>query len=67
MDIHPWTRYELARLRDEERLDRARRAMRVREARASTAAAIDPQTSWFGWFRRRNASADPATVRPRPV
>jgi hypothetical protein len=37
MDInHPWTKYEIARLRDEERLLRARAAMRaveVREAR----------------------------------
>jgi hypothetical protein len=37
MDInHPWTKYEMARLRDEERLLRARAAMRaveVREAR----------------------------------
>jgi hypothetical protein len=39
MDInHPWTKYEIARLRDEERLLRARSAMRaveVREARRS--------------------------------
>ena len=37
MDIHPWTKYEIARLRDEERLLRARAAMRaveLREARA---------------------------------
>jgi hypothetical protein len=34
MDInHPWTKYEIARLRDEERLLRARSAMRAMEAR----------------------------------
>jgi hypothetical protein len=34
MDInHPWTKYEIARLRDEERLLRARSAMRAIEAR----------------------------------
>lgn len=34
MDInHPWTKYEIARLRDEERLLRARAAMRATEAR----------------------------------
>jgi len=34
MDInHPWTNYELARLRDEERLFRARAAMRAVELR----------------------------------
>jgi hypothetical protein len=31
MDIHPWTKYEVARLRDEERLLRARAAMRAGE------------------------------------
>ena len=34
MDInHPWTKYEIARLRDEERLLRARSAMRAIESR----------------------------------
>jgi len=33
MDIHPWTKYEVARMRDEERLLRARAAMRSRELR----------------------------------
>ena len=33
MDInHPWTKYEIARLRDEERLLRARSAMRAIES-----------------------------------
>jgi hypothetical protein len=34
MDIqHPWTKYEVARFRDEERLLRAREAMRGHEVR----------------------------------
>jgi hypothetical protein len=34
MDLqHPWTKYEVARLRDEERLLRAREAMRAHEVR----------------------------------
>ena len=67
MEIHPWTSYEIARIRDEERLTRARKAMLVREARAAANSGVDLQTSWFGWLRRRNTSAEPATVRPRPV
>ena len=69
MDIHPWTKYEIARIRDEERLLRAREASLVRDARAFAADVGDQNlnTSWFRWLRRRNASADPATVSPRPV
>ena len=67
MEIHPWTSYEIARIRDEERLTRARKAMLVREARAAANSGIDLQTSWFGGVRRRSASADSTTVRPRPV
>jgi hypothetical protein len=36
MDIHPWTNYEVARLRNEERLMRARDAMRALEARETS-------------------------------
>ena len=69
MDIHPWTRYEIARIRDEERLLRAREASLVREARAAAGSDGDAgaQTSWFGWLRRRDVSSEPVTVRPRPV
>ena len=69
MEIHPWTSYEIARIRDEERLMRAREASLVREARAAAAANddADPQTSWFRWLRRRDVSSEQATVRPRPV
>ncbi len=69
MDIHPWTKYEIARMRDEERLLRAREAGLVREARAAAAANDDAdlQTGWFHWLRRRDVSSEQATVRPRPV
>jgi hypothetical protein len=41
MDInHPWTKYELARLRDEERLLRARAAMRAVELRDAGPAVV---------------------------
>ena len=67
MDIHPWTKYEIARLRDEERLLRAREAGVAREARASS---VDGQafgqSSWLAWLRRRDASTDP-TAMARPV
>jgi hypothetical protein len=43
MDIsHPWTKYEIARLRDEERLLRARSAMRAIEARGADALQEQP-------------------------
>ena len=69
MEIHPWTSYEIARIRDEERLHRAREASLVREARAAAAAAsdADPQTSWFRWLRRRDVPSEQVTVKPRPV
>jgi hypothetical protein len=69
MEIHPWTSYEIARIRDEERLLRAREASLVREARAAAAGDgdADPQTGWFRWLRRRDVSGEQATVRPRPV
>ena len=69
MDIHPWTKYEIARIRDEERLLRAREASLVRDARAFAAdvGEEDVNTSWFRWLRRREVTTEPATVRPRPV
>ena len=67
--FHPWTKYEIARLRDEERLLRARDAMHVRELRESheeTGAA--PSTiSLLDRIRRRAPVTDQASVRPRPV
>ena len=69
MDIHPWTKYEIARIRDEERLLRAREARLAREARASSSdeGIEGAQTSWFRWLRRRDVSTEHVAVRPRPV
>jgi hypothetical protein len=68
MDTHPWTQYEVARLRDEERLFRARDAMRARElprhdGNGTTARAV----SWLDRLLRRDPAPEGATVRPRPV
>jgi len=70
MDNHPWTRYEIARLRDEDRLLRARNSMRARELRDPDAGDVGVGAragSWFGWLRRREPVADQGSVRPRPV
>ena len=69
MDIHPWTNYEIARIRDEERLLRARDAMRARELRdlgAEVGAGVRA-ASWLHRLRRRDPVADQASVSPRPV
>ncbi len=68
--FHPWTKYEIVRLRDEERLLRARDAMRVREFRESQRdgdATTARAGSWLDRLRRRQPVADGATVRARPV
>ncbi|MGH3077108.1 MAG: hypothetical protein ACRDPZ_02875 [Gaiellaceae bacterium] len=62
MDInHPWTKYEIARLRDEERLLRARAAMRaveVREARrVESETDRQPSVSLLDRILRREAVA----------
>lgn len=70
MDIHPWTRYEIARLRDEERLLRARDAMRARDVRKAETGDVGVGVrdgSWLGWLRRREPVADQASVRARPA
>jgi len=72
MDIHhPWTRYEVARLRDEERLLRARAAMQVKEVRRSNAIEVGETTaqasSWLDRLRRRGAVVDQPTLTSRPV
>ncbi len=71
MDIHhPWTRYEVARLRDEERLLRARAAMQVKEVRRSSAIEVAETTqasSWLDRLRRRGAVVDQPAIRARPV
>ena len=77
--FHPWTKYEIVRLRDEERLLRARDAMRVREfAKTVDHTLLKPSQrdgdattassgSWLDRLRRRQPVADGATVRARPV
>jgi hypothetical protein len=65
MDIHPWTKYEIARLRDEERLLRARDARHVVEARAAASADSPeaPSRTGFAWIsrmRRREAGSGTA-------
>lgn len=70
MDIHPWTKYELARMRDEERLLSARDALRARELREPElvgGVAKAGATSWLDRLLRRDPVADGATVRTRPV
>lgn len=68
MDIHPWTKYEVARIRDEERLLRARAAMQVRELRTSEDVGESARAaSWLDRLRRRDVAADGATIRARPV
>jgi hypothetical protein len=64
--FHPWTKYEVARLRDEERLLRARDAMHVRELREShteLGGAPARPASWLDRLRRREPATDGASVR----
>ena len=45
MDIHPWTKYEVARIRDEERLLRARHhAAAMEHQRAEKASRVDVES-----------------------
>jgi len=69
MDIHPWTKYEIARLRDEERLLRARQAMQARELRTTDTGdvGLETRSTWFAWLRRRDVSSQQVPARPRPV
>jgi hypothetical protein len=65
MDIHPWTNYEVARLRNEERLLRARDAMRALEVRETspdqpTADRTRRRGSLLGRVLRHGAPAAPA-------
>jgi hypothetical protein len=65
MDLqHPWTKYEIARLRDEERLVRAREAMRALEAREGSSAEPEAMRSHKlglllnrGWRHRAGTAA----------
>jgi hypothetical protein len=60
MAIHPWTMYEIARMRDEERLTRARSAMLAREIREAPRS--DPEAAMRSrgrsgrrWMRSRHS------------
>jgi hypothetical protein len=72
MDIHhPWTKYEIARVRDEERLLRARAAMRSREVRDVPATELGsdaPQASisLLERIRRRKVLAGGAAAGSGP-
>jgi hypothetical protein len=61
MDIHPWTNYEIARLRNEERLQRAQQAQRAVQGREEEPAELGPQRSTavrlFRRIRRSRALA----------
>lgn len=69
MDIHPWTKYEIARVRDEERLLRARAAMRARELRPTEdeIGARARYASWIDRLRHRDVVVEQPTIRTRPV
>ncbi|MBA2297720.1 MAG: hypothetical protein H0W14_06735 [Actinobacteria bacterium] len=61
MDIHPWTNYEIARLRDEERLQLARAAMRSLELRENHSGDPEPpgarsSSFWLDRIRRRETA-----------
>jgi hypothetical protein len=49
MDIHPWTKYEVARARDEERLLRSMAT--YRSLRGADGGAIDPVIERPEWIR----------------
>jgi hypothetical protein len=69
MDIHPWTKYEIARIRDEERLLRARAAMQSRELRKAQEieAAGVMRSSFLDRLRRREPVAEQAPAGARPA
>ena len=71
MDVHPWTKYEIARIRDEERLLRAQAAMRVREVRSSHAGEVEATAHGASWLlrllRRDVGSVDQPSVEAPQV
>jgi len=70
MDMHPWTAYEIATSRHEERILRglaAAQALRVREEQSAEAAAVAGSGSRFrilDRLRRREAAVASSTARP---
>jgi hypothetical protein len=68
MDIHPWTKYEIAHLRDEERLLRARAAMRAREVREESLSEVRTSSpkrtiSWLDRIRGSLVERAPTGIR----
>ena len=67
MDIHPWTKYEIARARHEERPARAMAAIRAREIRSDKASEVGRTmrtSSWLARLRRRDITAQPESAGP---
>lgn len=62
MSIHPWTNYEIARLRDEERLKLARAAMRSLELRDPEYPEARSSSSWLDRIRRRESTTTRAAT-----
>ncbi len=72
MTIHPWTMYEVARYRDEERVLRAeaaRRALRVkRDSDETRVVSADTRTSWLYRLTARVAAwAESHHLRPTHI
>lgn len=70
--IHPWTMYEVARFRDEERLLRAQAAMRALKTGEEHSSEPQPDSlqgtiSWLGRIRHRPSPSKWARIHhPRP-
>jgi environmental stress-induced protein Ves len=70
MGIHPWTKYEIAQLRHEERVLRglaAYQALRFREEQSAEAATVAGSGGRFrilDRLRRREAAVTRSSVRP---
>lgn len=67
--IHPWTMYEVARSRDEERMlraEEARRALRVRKEPGYNRADTVEEASRFGRIRLLNPLTWAEGFHPRP-
>ena len=66
--FHPWTKYEIAQLRDEERSLRARDAVHLRVLSEAREEAGAPRAaSWLDRIRRRDAEAEQPAISARPV
>jgi len=69
MDIHPWTKYEIARARDEERLLRAMSAYKALRGQDGGAADLGVESRasrirLLDWILRREVGAARVPARP---